>query len=284
MDVKLGERAHNVSRILAAIEDACKNGARLVAFPECATTGYCFDTLDEVRCVAEPIPGPTTARLAEACRAHRAYVVVGMVESCESRLFNACALIGPDGLIGGYRKVHLPYLGVDRFADPGDNPFHVWHALGLRVGMNICYDGSFPESSRVLALEGADLIVLPTNWPPAAACAADYVINTRAMENHVYYLAVNRIGSERGFTFIGRSRICDPTGRTLAAADHDQEAILQVEIDPELARNKHLVRIPGKHEIDRFADRRPEMYGLVSAMLPKALTPRDRLAKSGARI
>jgi predicted amidohydrolase len=114
-----------------------------------------------------------------------------------------------------------------------------------------------------MALDGAELIVLPTNWPPAATCFAAHTINTRAMENHVYYMSVNRIGSERGFSFIGTSRICDPTGKTIAAADHQDEAILYADIDPAWARNKHLIRTPGKHEIHRWHDRRPEFYGRI---------------------
>ena len=84
------------------------------------------------------------------------------------------------------------------------------------------------------------------------------------MENGVYYLAVNRVGTERGFTFIGKSRICDPRGHVLAEAMHADEAILYAEIDPAKARNKHVIRVPGKHEIDRLADRRPEMYGILT--------------------
>jgi predicted amidohydrolase len=129
------------------------------------------------------------------------------------------------------------------------------------MGMNICYDVSFPESSRIMALAGAELIALPTNWPPGAGCVACYAPNTRAMENHVYYIAVNR--EERGFRFIGQSRICEPNGNTLASADETSETILYAEIDPAIARNKHLVRVPGKHEIHRFYDRRPEMYGAI---------------------
>jgi predicted amidohydrolase len=111
-----------------------------------------------------------------------------------------------------------------------------------------------------MALLGADLIVLPTNWPPGAECVASHVINTRAMENAVYFLAVNRVGTERGFEFIGGSRICAPDGSTLASADHREEVILYAEIDPSRARQKTTVRKPGEHAIDRMADRRPEMY------------------------
>ena len=86
------------------------------------------------------------------------------------------------------------------------------------------------------------------------------MINTRALENNVYYAAVNRVGTERGFRFIGQSKICHPSGSTLAEAAHDREEVLCAEVDVAVARDKHLVRVPGKHEIDRFKDRRPEMY------------------------
>ena len=130
--------------------------------------------------------------------------------------------------------------------------------------MNICYDSAFPEAARSLTLLGADLIALPTNWPPGAECVAGFVINARAMENAVYFAAANRVGEERGFRFIGRSRICAPNGQTLATSDDDNETILYADIDPELARNKLAVREPGRHAIDRMADRRPEMYGALT--------------------
>ncbi len=172
-------------------------------------------------------------------------------------------LVGPEGLIGSYRKVHLPFLGVDMFSSFGDVEFKVHQAGDLRVGMNICYDSAFPEAARSLTLLGADLIALPTNWPPGAECVAGFVINARAMENAVYFAAANRVGEERGFRFIGRSRICAPNGQTLATSDDDNETILYADIDPELARNKLAVREPGRHAIDRMADRRPETYGAL---------------------
>jgi predicted amidohydrolase len=188
-----------------------------------------------------------------------------MLEASDGKLFNACVLIGPDGIVAGYRKIHLPFLGIDRFTDPGDRPFSVHSAGELRVGMNICYDSAFPESARVMALDGADLIALPTNFPPGAECMAAHVANTRAMENNVYYACVNRVGTERGFPFIGQSKICDPSGRLLAEAAHTNEEILYADIDIQRARTKRIVRVPDKHIIDRFNDRRPEMYGRINA-------------------
>ncbi|HVA46064.1 MAG TPA: carbon-nitrogen hydrolase family protein [Pirellulales bacterium] len=263
MDVVFGHREANLAKIVERLRETAAAGARLTVFPECSLPGYCFDHLDEAREHAEPVPGPSTLRLAEVCRELSIYAVVGLLETDGPRLFNAAALVGPAGVVGGYRKIHLPYLGVDRFTTPGDRPFGIHAAGDVRVGMSICYDAAFPEAARVLALEGADVIALPTNWPPGAECTADFVINARALENNVYYMAVNRVGSERGFRFIGKSKICDPRGHVLAEAQHEQETVLYAEIDPALARQKHIVRVPGKHEIDRFADRRPAFYGKI---------------------
>lgn len=265
MDVVIGDKARNLNHIITSAEAAALDGAKLVVFPECAVTGYCFESREEALPFAESVPGPSTERLAAVCRRFEVSVVIGLLEHDGERLFNACVLIGPRGVVSSYRKVHLPYLGVDRFTTPGDRAFGVANAGNLRVGMNICYDSAFPEAARVMALDGADVIVLPTNWPPGAECTADFVINTRALENKVYYIAVNRVGSERGFTFIGKSKICDTNGNTLAVAEHTRETTLYAEIDVAESRKKRIVRVPDKHIIDRFADRRPEMYGRIAA-------------------
>jgi predicted amidohydrolase len=263
MDVALMEPEQNLAAIEGGLAEAAEQGAKLVVFPECAVTGYCFESLEEALPWGESIPGASTERIGVACAGLDIFAVFGLLERVEDRLYNACVLLGPQGVIGSYRKIHLPFLGIDRFVTAGDRPFEVHEAAGLKVGMNICYDGSFPESSRVMALGGADLVVLPTNWPPGAECFAEHVINTRAMENGIYYIASDRIGEERGFSFIGGSRICDPNGRTLDTADHTDPAILYGEVDPSRARNKRYVRVPKQHEIDRFEDRQPRWYGSI---------------------
>lgn len=258
---KFADVAANRRMILERFDEATQNGARFVAFPECALTGYGFQDRDEAWPYAETIPGPSLDVFTRACKSEGAYLVVGMLEADGDRLYNACALVGPDGLIGSYRKIHLPYLGVDRFANPGDRPFAVHDAGGLRIGMHICYDGSFPESGRVLSLLGADVLVLPTNWPTHSERAAEVMMATRAMENVVFAIACNRVGEERGFRFVGRSSISGTSGETLAFATADREEILYAEIDPLKARTKRLVRVPGLHVVDRIGDRRPEFYG-----------------------
>jgi predicted amidohydrolase len=261
MDVTLGEVDRNLQAIEDRLREAVSNGTKLVVFPECAVSGYCFESLDEALPFAQPIPGPATERLSTICAELDAFAVFGMLEQDGDRLFNAAVLTGPSGVIGSYRKTHLPFLGIDQHVDYGDRPFDVHRAGNVNVGMNICYDSAFPEASRCLTLLGADLIALPTNWPPGAECVASHALNTRAMENAVYFAAANRVGEERGFRFIGLSRICGPDGSTLAASENDSETILYADIDPERSRNKRVVREIGRHAIDRLADRRPDLYG-----------------------
>jgi 5-aminopentanamidase len=263
MDCRLGDRQGNRQAIGHKLRQAAGAGARLVIFPECALTGYSFDNQADAWNQAEPIPGPSTDALGRACRELGVWAIFGLLERDEPRtaLFNACACLGPAGQVEVYRKIHLPCLGVDRFASPGDRSFAVHDLGGLRVGMNICYDASFPESARVLTLLGADLIVLPTNWPTGARSTARYLVQARALENHIYYAAVNRVGEEGGFQFIGHSRIVNWDGELLVASTSSREEILYADLDPGLARNKRIVHIPGRYEVDRVGDRRPEMYG-----------------------
>lgn len=275
MDVRLGETEANLTRMTEFLRQTTTAGARLTIFPECVVTGYCFGSLAEGQPYAEPIPGPATERMTSLCRELDTFCIFGMLEAHAGRVFNAAVLVGPEGVGGSYRKVHLPYLGIDMHTTPGDRPFAVHEAGELRIGMNICYDVAFPEAARCLALLGADLIALPTNWPPGAECMAAHSIATRAMENAVYYAAVNRVGTERGFRFLGHSSICAPDGTVLARASDSEEEILYAEVDPQQSRRKHLVRVPDKHEINRIADRRPEMYTLLTA--PHDLpTPRQQ--------
>lgn len=264
MNPKLRRKEHNLHKIMEAIHTAGREGADMVVFPECALTGYCYVDLDEARLDAEPIPGPSTEILERACQDAEVHAVVGLLEQEGERVYNAVAFIAPSGTVEHYRKIHLPYLGVDRFLTPGDRPFRVYDSAVGRIGTNICYDAIFPESARVMALQGAEVIVLPTNWPKGAERTPEFVINTRALENRINYVAVNRVGRERGFTFIGRSRIVDYTGRTLAEGTATREEILYADLDLAGAREKHIVFIPKEYELDRLHDRRTEFYGPVT--------------------
>ena len=270
LDCRLGDVETNRSNVVGRIRDAAQASAELVIFPECALTGYCFNSLEEAAEFAEPVPGPSSDMIAEVCRETHTHAVVGFIEKDGDRFFNAAMLVGPNGPLGTYRKVHLPFIGVDRFLTAGDRPFAVAELPLGKIGINICYDVSFPEASRALKLLGAELIVLPTNWPPDAWRNPEFVINTRAQENHVNFAAANRVGSERGWRFIGRSKVVDYNGDTLCEADGEAEKMVLAEIDFEGANRNKIVNAPGQYEIDRLADRRPEFYGAVTATPTKS--------------
>ncbi|HSB10431.1 MAG TPA: carbon-nitrogen hydrolase family protein [Blastocatellia bacterium] len=264
MDVAIGEVEANRRTILERMAVAADHHAQLVVFPECALTGYCFDSLDEASQFAEPIDGPSSDALAKACRETGAYVVAGFIEKDGPNHYNAAMLVGPNGLIGAYRKVHLPFLGVDRFLTPGDREFATFDLPFGKIGVNICYDASFPEAARALKLLGAELIILPTNWPRGAWRTAEFIINSRACENHVNFAAVNRVGVERGWDFIGRTKVVDYNGDTLSEASTEAEQILYAEIDLREANHNKIVNVAGSYEIDRLADRRPEFYSVLT--------------------
>src|SRR5262249_37649022 len=186
-------KAANLAAMTRKLGEAADRGARLVVFPECALTGYGFASREETCRAAEPLPGPSVDAMARVCARRGVWTVFGLLEAApDGQLFNACALVGPAGFVAGDRKIHLPCLGADRFTDPGDRPFAVHDLGGLRLGMNICFDGSFPESARILTLLGADLVVLPTNWATGARKMSELVAPARSWEDHIYYLAVNR--------------------------------------------------------------------------------------------
>lgn len=262
MDCQLADMETNLAAVRDHLQTAAAQGARLVVFPECALSGYGFASRADALASSDSLPGPTTEVLTADCARLDVYAVIGMLErDASGRLFNASALVGPKGFIAGYRKVHLPCIGIDRFVDRGDRPFAVHEIDGLRLGLNICFDMSFPESARALTLLGADVIALPTNWATPSVKMAELVCRVRALENHVHFVCVNRVGEESGFHYIGKSSIINCAGDFLAQADHDRETIITAKIDPAAARQKKIIFCAGEYEIDRVGWRRPDMYG-----------------------
>ena len=148
IDCVLGDPKTNLQKIISTIRSAAEREAKLVMFPECALTGYAYNSLAEAIPFAETIDGPSSQAVAEVCRDTGAYAVVGFIEAAEDKFYNAAMLVGPDGVVGGYRKVHLPFIGIDRFLTPGDRQFEVFDLPFGKIGMNICYDISFPEAAR----------------------------------------------------------------------------------------------------------------------------------------
>jgi predicted amidohydrolase len=260
MEPVLLEPERNLEKIIQFIFQASNLGAEVLVFPECATTGYGL-SLDEARAFSELIPGPSTNRISDVCRDTNCIVVVGMLEKDdEGNIFNTAVLLGADGLLGKYRKTHLPYLGVDRFLSPGTSINGPFDTLAGKFGLLVCYDLRFPEPIRVLALKGAQAILLPTAWPHSATIYPDFMAQSRSAENSLYLIAANRIGEERGTRYLGRSMIIGMNGEKLAEGTSDQEEILLAEIEPTLSENKNRIFTPGEYELNLFKDRRPELY------------------------
>ena len=259
IDIAIGRTDQNLKAILGRMKEAAANKAELVIFPECALSGYCFTDRDEAWAVAEELSGASCSQLATAAKELGIVAVVGFLERDGQNLYNSALIVGARGVLGVFRKVHLLHLGVDRFTTPGDLPFPLFDAAGCKLGVNICFDCSFPESGRVLKLKGAQLLAIPTNWPITSDSWA-LLPKVRAIENHIFVAAADRVGEERGFTFAGHSQIVDCEGNLLAEAGEKEEIILYADIDPARADSNRVIKVAGEYEFDRIASRRPEMY------------------------
>src|SRR3954471_7454352 len=261
IEPKLAEKERNLAACFARLEEAAAAGAELLVLPGGAIPGYMFDSAEEALPYAEEIPGPSTEAFEGECRRLGIHAICGLLERDGDTLYNSAILVGPDGLVGSYRKTHLPFLGVDRFVTPGDELKVFDTAIG-RIGLIICYDLRFPEVTRTLALHGADIVALPTNFPMAAKLQCEVIAPARAAENRVYLLVANRVGKERWGEFCGLSQIVDPYGTRLTEAGEAEETLLVADVEIEKARDKDYV-VPGEYELYLFGHRRPELYGAL---------------------
>ncbi|MCK5646992.1 MAG: carbon-nitrogen hydrolase family protein [Anaerolineales bacterium] len=260
MDLTLLKPDKNLKKIVRLANEAADLGARVMVFPECAVTGYALSA-EEADEFAQPIPGPVTHRLVELCRERDIYVALGLIEKFQQNLlFNSSVLIGPEGLIGCYRKTHLPLLGVDRYLAQAGSLSGPFGTNVGSIGMLICYDLRFPEPIRVLALKGAQIILVSTAWPSAASLYPEFMAQARSAENSIYLVAANRVGEERGTRYLGRSVITGPNGELLAEGSSESEEILLAKIDPQRSLEKRRIFKPDEYELDLFGDRRPELY------------------------
>ena len=246
----------NIAALLRLTEEAAANGARLIVLPEMATTSYCWCSREEIAADVEPIPGPTTERFREVAARFDCYVVVGMAESAPATgvFYNSAALIGPGGVIGLYRKTHS-YISEPKWAKDGDLGLPVFATPLGRIAITICMDACYPETVRVPALRGADVVCFPTNWVAEKSPSPTWM--ARALESGVYFIAANRHGLERGVQFSGGSAIVDPDGAIQAFLDTG-DGIVYGTVDPARACDKRIA--PDRPE-DRLADRRPDAYG-----------------------
>jgi len=230
--------------------------ADLLVLPELAFTGYNFRDRTEIFPLAEnPAASPTIDALAKLCLQKNFFIVSGFAEKQDVLLYNSAVLIGPNGRIHTYRKIQLFFREKDIFT-PGDIPLQLQEIKGVRIGMMICFDWIFPEISRSLALQGADIICHPSNLVLSYCQSAMF---TRCLENHVFAITANRFGTEKrpdgSLTFTGKSQIVSSKGVLLYRARSQREELVIIEIDPLQARDKKMTE-----KNDLFTDRRPEMY------------------------
>lgn len=255
---EFGDPGQNRERLL---EQARRVEADLIVLPELCHSGYVFRSPDEVADLAEPIPdGPTSRTLIDLARSKHAFIAAGICERDGNRFYNSAALLGPNGLLAVYRKIHL-FKNEKRWFSPGEGPLAVYRAAGLRIGMIICFDWRFPEATRVLALAGAEVIAHPSNL---VLPYCQEVMRARCIENRIFAVTANRVGEDvrpdgAREVFTGQSQVVDPDGRVLVRASMDLEEESSVDIDPGEARLKRI-----NEENDLFADRRPEFYASLT--------------------
>lgn len=246
-----GETETNVR---AAVELMKRTAADLYVLPELFNTGYNFTVSNEVESVAEEVDGPTSRSLLEFARTSSSYIAYGFAERAD-HIYNSAALLGPAGIIGVYRKVHL-FDRENLFFEPGNIGFPVFDLPLGKVGMMICFDWIYPESARTLTLKGAQLIAHPSNL--VLPYCPDAMV-TRCLENKVFTATADRVGNEnRGgidLRFIGTSEIVSPRGEILARLGADEVGAAVVSVDLREADKKKI----NQHN-DLLADRKPAQY------------------------
>lgn len=268
MEPIVGEKDRNIRHSLTMIEKAADAGARLLVLPELANSGYVFRSREEAFELSEAVPGgPTSDAWMEVAKARGLYIVAGIAERDGDELYNSAVVIGPDGYIGTFRKVHL-WNEEALYFEPGNLGFPVFNTPIGRIGTFICYDGWFPESYRLCALQGADIICIPTNWVPIPGqdpkreAMANILVMGSAHSNSVFVAAADRVGTERGQPFVGQSLITSYTGWPIAgpASDKDEE-IIYAEVNLSDARRKRNWNEYNQILRDRRSDVYDEMLG-----------------------
>jgi len=268
MQPVIGRVEDNVRHSISLIERAVERGAELIVLPELSNSGYMFNSREEAFALSEAIPdGPTVKAWSEIASRHKLHLVAGICERDGAKLFNSAVLIGPNGYIGTFRKVHL-WNEENLYFEPGDLGFPVYHTAIGRIGMAICYDGWFPETYRLAALQGADIVCVPTNWVPIPGQApgreamANILAMAAAHSNSIYIACADRVGTERGQPFEGQSLIVGHTGWPVAGpASRDKEEIVIADVALGEARRARNWNAFNQVLRDRRSDLYDEMLG-----------------------
>jgi predicted amidohydrolase len=257
---QISSRRENKKENLRKIEEFTKKAkeeaADLVIFPELSLTGYVVH--DQIYELAETIPGPSTQRIQELAKKTGIHIIFGMPElskKAEATIFNTAVFVGPEGIIGKYRKMYLPTHSVfeeKRYFRPGYQTAAFNTPLG-NIGLCICYDLFFPEVCRLTRLKGAELIISISASPAVRRSYFEILTTARALENTAFLAYVNLVGVEDGLQFWGGSRLIGPTGDVLAKAKYDEEDFVTCEVDYSDIR-------PAETFIPTLRDLRPELF------------------------
>lgn len=263
------DKAAVVERVLRMIDEAGAQGADLIVLPE-VWTGLGYTDAHPVERIAEPIPGPTTERLAERARRHRAMIVGSMYEQApDGRRFNTAPFIDRDGrILGLYRKTHLfdapqrtdipPGMMESKKVSAGDD-LPVFDTDAGRIGVFVCSDLRFPEVARVEALQGAQILVCCSAFLSPRLDHWEFFLRARACENQVFVVASGQVACEpvSGIGFVGRSCVVDPWGVIVAMAP-DRECVTVSTIDLDQIEEV-------RYRYPLMLQRRPAMYGPIAA-------------------
>jgi predicted amidohydrolase len=260
MDCVLGVVQPNLEKMKDMCQEAAKQGAIAICFPEVATTGYSPVLINErFYEISEPIPGPATEFLSGAAMENHIYIITGISEksAVPGKLYNSQICISPEGkIISNYRKIHVWGLEKLYWKSSTTGEFGLFDLPFCKAGTMICYDTVFPETARVLTLMGSQIIFDSAAWRIQESDIWDLVTRARALENHVFMVCSNRCGKEGDTVLTGESRVIGPRGNILEAAGHD-ETLIMAEIDLDLI-TAETAREP------YLKDRCPEAYGLIS--------------------
>lgn len=253
MEPVSGDVEANLAKIDRALKTAASMGARLLVAPELALTGYSLGA--RFQTIAEDVNGPMVSAVRAMAARSGLAIAVGFPERVGDVVYNASMLALPEGGIHIYRKCHL-YGPKEKAAfAPSRTPPAVYAIGGLKVGMLICYDVEFPEMVRGLALNGAQLVIVPTALPagPSARQVSRIIVPARAMENQLFIAYADLCGTENGASYEGRSVIAAPDGEYLARAGRD-ETLLFARINP-------AAYAVTEAETPYLSDRQPDVYG-----------------------
>ncbi len=262
-----GDKKANLERVEQFLEGA---KADLVVLPELFSTGYIFESKDELLELAEDEAGETFTFLKQLSLKLNMAIVAGIAERADGECYNSCYLIEDGDIRAKYRKLHLFDREKELFT-PGNLSLDVVSVRGAKVGLMICFDWIFPEVTRILALKGAQIICHPSNLV-LPYCPRAMI--TRCIENGVFAVTVNRVGTEARagleLRFIGMSQIVGPRGEVLVRADDTEEGLRVIEIEPDLANNKMITQ---RNHV--LKDRRPEFYGELLAIPAEETSPAE---------